>query len=286
MSVMSISSGRCLAVVLGVVLSASASGQTPSTEQEAAPAATETGRTINDHTYTDAPVEVKLGPNTFEIPANYLDSQIAPWPGEGVSLVIEWPDMKPTAPGARANPRTNDFRKEIRVLVSYVDRVPIDSVLERLSSNEAITEEDWLERRNPADRLDLRVAQPERLGLTPYAINESLMGQYARAYEAKYGRPLPRNPAFEDDWHISRGAGGALSSFIKCDSPKHSGDGLEIKGKDIIDAPGRTIAGCTHYIVDIENSLSISLNYNRVFLRDWKAMEQAIRDVLNRTKVR
>ena len=286
MSVISISSGRCLTVALGVALSASACARTPPTEQEEALAATEIGRTINGHTYTDAPVELKLGPNTFGIPANYLDSQIAPWPGEGVFLVIEWPDMKPTAPGARANPRTNDFRKEIRVLVSYVDRVPIDSVLERLSSNEAITKEDWLERRDPADRLDLRVAQPDRLGLTPYAINESLMDHYARAYEAKYGRPHPRNPAFEDDWYISRGPDGKLSSFIKCDSPEHSDDGLEIKGNDIIDAPGRTIAGCTHYIVDIENSLSISLNYNRVFLRDWRAMEQAIRDVLNQSKAK
>ncbi len=54
-----------------------------------------TGRTINGHTYSDAPVDVKLGPNTFRIPANYLDSQIAPWPGEGVTLVIEWPGMTP-----------------------------------------------------------------------------------------------------------------------------------------------------------------------------------------------
>lgn len=45
--------------------------------------ATQTGRTLNGHTYTDAPVDVKLGPNTFRIPANYLDSQIAPWPGRG-----------------------------------------------------------------------------------------------------------------------------------------------------------------------------------------------------------
>lgn len=58
-----------------------------------------TGRTINGHTYSDAPVDVKLGPNTFRIPANYLDSQIAPWPGEGVTLVIEWPDMTPLRPG-------------------------------------------------------------------------------------------------------------------------------------------------------------------------------------------
>lgn len=111
--------------------------------------ATQTGRTINGHTYTDAPVDVKLGPNTFRIPANYLDSQIAPWPGEGVTLVIEWPDMKPTAPGARANPRTNDFRKEIAIRINYVDRVPVETLLSRLSSNEAITEEGSVERRIP-----------------------------------------------------------------------------------------------------------------------------------------
>ncbi len=29
-----------------------------------------TGRTINGHTYSDAPVDVTLGPNTFRIPAN------------------------------------------------------------------------------------------------------------------------------------------------------------------------------------------------------------------------
>jgi hypothetical protein len=91
--------------------------------------APQTGRTINGHTYTDAPVDVKLGPNTFRIPANYLDSQIAPWPGEGVTLVIEWPDMKPTPPGARANPRTNDFRKEIAVRINYIDRIPIETSL-------------------------------------------------------------------------------------------------------------------------------------------------------------
>lgn len=79
-----------------------------------------TGRTINGHTYSDAPVDVTRGPNTFRIPANYLDSQIAPWPGEGVTMVIEWPTMPPT-------PRRNDFRKEIHASINSVDRVPIEA---------------------------------------------------------------------------------------------------------------------------------------------------------------
>ncbi|WP_312326762.1 hypothetical protein [Stenotrophomonas sp.] len=283
-----LSSGRCLAVALAVALSASACARTPPTEQEGTSnmwEATETGRTLNGHTYTDALVDVQLGPNTFRIPANYLDSQIAPWPGDGVSLVIEWPDMKPTPPGARANPRTNDFRKEIRILVDHIDRVPIEALLQRQVSNDAITVEGSLERSDPSKRLDLRVAQPERLGLTPYAINEALMAEYARAYETKYGSPHPRNPAYEDDWYIARDPSGELSTFIKCDSHKHRADGLEIKGRELVNTESRTVGSCTHYIVDTENSLSITLHYNRVFLKDWKAMEVAVRDVLNRSKV-
>lgn len=245
-----------------------------------------TGRTINGHTYSDAPVDVKLGPTTFRIPANYLDSQIAPWPGEGVTLVIEWPDMTPTPPGARANPRTNDFRKEISVSINYIDRIPIETSLSRLSSNEAVTEAESVERRDPRDRLDLRVAGPEKLGLTPYAIDEAKMAAYSKDYEARYGKPPVRNPAYEDDWYVARGAGGDLTSFIKCESPTFRGDGVRLDGSNVVDDADPVAAGCVHYFVDVESKLSITLNYKRAFLKDWKRMEDAVRDVLTHTKVR
>ncbi|WP_184439739.1 hypothetical protein [Xanthomonas cannabis] len=282
------SSGRCLALALAVAVTGSACARTPSPEHKRTspmPDNVTTGRTINGHTYSDAPVEVKLGPNTFRIPANYLDSQIAPWPGEGVTLVIEWPDMTPTPPGARANPRTNDFRKEIHASIDYVDRVPIEALLARYSSNEAITEPDSVERGDPVDRLDLRIAQPEILGLTPYAIDEEKMAVYVKAYEARYSKPPTRNPAFEDDWYVARDSGGNLTTFIKCDSVKFRKDGIRLEGDQVIDEEGPVVAGCTHYLVDVEDKLSITLNYHRAFLRDWKRMEKAIRDVLARTKV-
>ncbi|NYH47595.1 UNVERIFIED_ORG: hypothetical protein FHR68_001164 [Xanthomonas campestris] len=245
-----------------------------------------TGRTINGHTYSDAPVDVKLGPNIFRIPANYLDSQIAPWSIEVVTLVIEWPDMTPTPPGARANPRTNDFRKEIHASMNYVDRVPIEGLLARYSSNEALTEPDSVERGDPVDRLDLRIAQPETLGLTPYAIDEEKMAVYVKAYEAHYGKPPTRNPAFEDDWYVARDSGGNLTTFIKCDSKKFRGDGVRLEGSEVVHEKGAVAASCVHYFSDIENKLSISLNYKRAFLKDWKRMEDAVKEVLARTKVR
>ncbi|PII18976.1 hypothetical protein CR919_14895 [Stenotrophomonas sp. LMG 10879] len=285
----SMSSGRCLALAIAVAVSASACARPPSTEHErnhAMPGATQTGRTLNGHTYTDAPVDVKLGPNTFRIPANYLDSQIAPWPGEGVSLVIEWPDMTPTAPGARANPRTNDFRKEIAVAVNYIDRIPIETSLARLSSNEALTEEGSVERGDPRARLDLRIARSPTLGLIPYAIDEEKMARYSKDYEARYGKPPVRNPAYEDDWYVARDDAGQLTTFLKCETTRFRGDGVRLEGDQVVDLEDPVAAGCTHYFVDVENKLSITLNYKRVFLKDWKRMEDAVRDVLVRTKAR
>ncbi|WP_386347471.1 Smlt3025 familytype IV secretion system inhibitor [Xanthomonas campestris] len=283
------SSGRCLALALAVAVTGSACARTPSPEQKRTSpmsGTVTTGRTINGHTYSDAPVDVKLGPNTFRIPANYLDSQIAPWPGEGVTLVIEWPDMTPTPPGARANPRTNDFRKEISVRINYIDRAPIETSLERHSSNDAITEANSVERRDPRQRLDLRLAQQDTLGLTPYAIDEAKMLAYSKEYEERYGKPPIRNPAYEDDWYVARDSSGGLITFIKCDSTKFRGDGVRLEGAEVVHEKGAVAASCVHYFSDIENKLSITLNYKRAFLKDWKRMEDAVKTVLARTKVR
>ncbi|MEA9607520.1 hypothetical protein QY702_13965 [Xanthomonas campestris pv. plantaginis] len=283
------SSGRCLALALAVAVTGSACARTPSPEQKRTSPMSDTvttGRTINGHTYSDAPVDVKLGPNTFRIPANYLDSQIAPWPGEGVTLVIEWPDMTPTPPGARANPRTNDFRKEISVRINYIDRAPIETSLERHSSNDAITEANSVERQDPRQRLDLRLAQQDTLGLTTYAIDEAKMLAYSKEYEERYGKPPIRNPAYEDDWYVARDSSGGLITFIKCDSTKFRGDGVRLEGAEVVHEKGAVAASCVHYFSDIENKLSITLNYKRAFLKDWKRMEDAVKTVLARTKVR
>lgn len=278
---------RLLTCSLFVALSVGACARPTSTNdgRNAALAdAPQTSRTINGHIYTDAPVDVRLGPTTLRIPANYLDSQIAPWPGEGVSLVIEWPDMKPTAPGARANPRTNDFRKEISVLINYVDRVPIEQLLDRYSSNESFTENSSVERGDPRDRLDLRIAGPEVMGLTPYAIDESKMAAYAKTYVVAYGKAPVRNPAFEGDWYVSRGTDGELTTFIKCDSKAFREDGVRVVGNELIDQPGDTAASCIHYFVDVDSKFSISMDYKRPFLEDWKRMEDAVRDLLKRSR--
>ena len=280
----------CRSLVMGMAIatSATACARAPSTDQERNPAmseATQTGRTVNGHTYTDAPVDVKLGPNTFRIPANYLDSQIAPWPGEGVTLVIEWPGMGPTAPGARRHPRTNDFRKEIHASVGYVDRVPMESLLARYASNEAITRDNSVERTDPRNRLDLRIAKPESNGLTPYSIDEEKMPAYLAAYKAHYGQDDPRNLAYEPDWYVARDDSGNITTFIKCDRTDFRGDGVRLEGNEVVSIENEVAAGCFHYVVDIENKLSFRLDYKRAFVRDWKRIEDAFKRILSQSKV-
>lgn len=273
---------RSLLFGLAIVTSASACARSvPDPERTPAMSeATQTGRTLRGYTYTDAPVDVQLGPHTFRIPANYLDSQIAPWPGEGVTLVIEWPGMTPTAPGARAHPRTNDFRKEISVAIRYVDRVPIETSLERLSSNDALTRQGSVEREDPRARLALRLQGAEIMGLTPYAVDEARMASYIAQYTAQRGKPPVRNPAFEDDWYIARNDAGGIATFIKCETKEFRGDGVRLDGGELIALDDPVAAGCVHYLTDIPNSLSISLHYKRVFLPDWKRMETAVRRLL------
>ena len=90
------------------------------------------------------------------------------------------------------------------MLINYVDRAPIERMLERYSSNDSITEDGSVEEPDPRDRLDLRRAEPEVMGLTPYAIDESRMAAYARTYEDAYGKAPVRNAAFEGDGYVSR----------------------------------------------------------------------------------
>ncbi|MDQ1132854.1 hypothetical protein QE386_001449 [Pseudoxanthomonas winnipegensis] len=45
------------------------------------------------------------------------------------------------------------------------------------------------------------------------------------------------------------------------------------------------IADCTQYFVDIENKLSFSVYYYRVYLKDWKRIQETFLDLLKRSKV-
>ncbi|HFK2894589.1 TPA: hypothetical protein ACGY71_002534 [Stenotrophomonas maltophilia] len=242
-------------------------------------------RTVGGHTYTTEPVEARVGPRRFMFPANLYYNQTGPLADGGVMLTVFWPDFDAAPPGDRPVRSSQDSRRQVLVELRYIDRVPIQNYLARRSSSEASSAPGSLERRDPVENLALRVAQPERWGLTPYAIDPSLMEAYAKESEAALGRPYVHNPGMEPDWYVARSAEGQLTTFISCDPADRIPDGLVVQGKTLERAGEGQIAMCRHSIVDVGDSIAIEMNYARVMLSDWQRLETSVHDLLERYRV-
>ena len=285
-----LSPSRCIALALTVALSTTACAQGPSSEKtEKEAAVTENpaeSRTVDGYTYTTKPVEARIGPHRFAFPANYYDDQIGPAIGGGVGLTLMWPELDAAPPGTRSTRSMSDHHRAISMSIDHVGAVPIGSLLQRRTSTESKTEDGSIERQDPRNRLDRRKPAPEQFGLTPYVIDEDRMAAYSKDHLDQRGRPPVRNPRYEDDWYIARSSGDTLSTFIKCDQPQNGRQGLEIKGAALVSDGADRVASCSHYFVDQADSLSVTLFYPSVLLKDWKSIEDVARNVLARYKVR
>jgi len=281
---------RLASFALVAVLSATACAKSPSTEKDKNGTAMSedatSPRTVGGHTYTTQPVEATLGPHRFMFPANLYYNQIGPFADGGVMLTLFWPDFDAAPPGDRPVRTTQDSRRQVLIELHYLDRVPITDYLARRSSNDATSEAGSLERRDPVERLDLRVAQPERLGLTPYAIDPSLLAAYAKDSEQELGVPYVHNPKMEPDWYVARSTDGQLRTFISCDPADRIPDGLVAHGKALERADGDRVAMCRHSMVDLDDSITIEMTYARVMLSDWQRMEAAVRELLRRYRAK
>ncbi|PSD30937.1 hypothetical protein C7E17_14255 [Stenotrophomonas maltophilia] len=280
---------RLASFALVAVLSTTACAKGPSTEED--PNGTPmresatSPRTVGGQTYTTQPVEARLGPHRFMFPANLYYNQTGPLADGGVMLTVFWPDFDAAPPGDRPVRSTQDSRRQVLVELRYIDRVPIQNYLARRSSSEATSAPGSLERRDPVENLALRVAQPERWGLKPYAIDPSLMEAYAKESEAALDRPYVHNPGMEPDWYVTRSTEGQLTTFISCDPADRIPDGLVVQGKTLERAGEGQIAMCRHSIVDVGDSIAIEMNYARVMLSDWQRLETSVRDLLSRYRV-
>jgi len=244
------------------------------------------GPTFNGHTYTTAPVESKLGPHRFNFPANYYDDQIGPYVDGGVGITLIWPEMTPGDPGARRL-RSPVYRyRSVIVSIDYVDKVPIAGLMEKSVSNDVLGPEGTIHERDPLDRLDQRLRGTETMGLTPYLIDKSKLAKYAEDFQRETGMVYRGAELNSEDWYIARSSTGAIDTFIKCDSADRVSDGLVIEGKELVPNDEGRFAGCTHYFVDLDDSLAIRMMYPRIVLRDWQRMESSVREVLAKYRVR
>jgi hypothetical protein len=217
------------------------------------------------HGYNTLPVEARLGPHRFMIPAHYFRDQIGPDFQGNFSLLVQWPDLEPLPPGKRSAQDMETFNEQITIAPRYVDRVPIEGVLERLAAPTA--EAGWVEADDPRERLDLMLAQPERDGLTPYKVDRAKLDAYADRYRSEVGVSTATTPETYKDWFVRRGPDGALLTLIRCD-PESPPDRNE-----------RPL--CTHHLIMSELNTSISIDYAREYLRAWRRIEDRVRALLS-----
>jgi len=283
------SPGRCLTLALTTALSATACAKAPPTEKEGKEAAMSENpaerRTVDGYTYTTKPVEAKIEPHRFAFPANYYEDQIGPAIGGGVGLTLMWPSLQAAPPGTRPTRSMADHYRAISVSIDYVNAVPIAGLLQRMASTEATTEEGSVSREDPRRRLDMRTPGSAQFGLIPYAIDEEKMAVFSQNYSKQRGELPTRNPGSEKVWYVGRSVDNQLTTFIRCDQPQAGLDGLVIEGELLVPDEADTVASCTHNIVDINDSLSVTLRYPRVLLKDWKSIEDVARATLARYKV-
>ncbi|WP_232767711.1 MULTISPECIES: hypothetical protein [unclassified Stenotrophomonas] len=112
------------------------------------------------------------------------------------------------------------------------------------------------------------------------------MDAYAQAYSKQRGEAPARNPRTEKEWYVARSGDEELTTFIRCDQPLNGLNGLVIKGELLVPDDAPEVASCTHNVVDAPDRLSMTIRYPRVLLKDWKAIEDAVRVVLVRYIVR
>lgn len=219
--------------------------------------------------YNDRLVEARLGPHRFRIPANYFRDQIGPDFQGNFSLLVQWPDLQPLPPGKRSGQDMETFDRQITIAPRYVDRVPIETRLERMTV--PIAEPGALEYGDPRERLDLMQALPERDGFVPYVVDMDRLEEYAHRYREAIGVSTNTAPETYKDWFVRRDSGGELLTLIRCDHEPGAGSDERPQ--------------CTHDLTIPELRIAVSIGYPREFLAGWRKIEERARTLLAQYRV-
>lgn len=220
--------------------------------------------------YNARPVEARLGPYRFAIPANYFRDQIGPDFQGNFSLLVQWPDLEPLPPGKRSGQDMETFDRQITIAPDYVDRVPIETLLEKYTV--PVAPENSPSLQDPSESLDRMLPQPARHGLTPYIVDKQALDAYTASEATRLGLRLrPRERESYRDWFVRRDGSGALVTLIKCNHEPEPG---EIR---------RPV--CNHEITIPELRISVSIDYAREYLPEWKRIEDEARALIARYRV-
>ena len=225
----------------------------------------------------------QLGPYRFAIPVDYFHNQHGPSPDAVGSLVMLLPELGPRPPNALHRPSYSPYMK-VQYSFYYVDKVPIDAVLERATSRWYQTG-DAYEDNDPREQLALRPAALQLHGLTRHDVDPALFEQHKQRAIAKFGKWQDRTGyGMGDDWYIARDTQGRLRTFITC-TPHQTPDGVIANATGYQSDGSNRIAQCQHHFTDRQRNLRIKASYLRVHLAQWQEIEATLHELLESTEL-
>ncbi|UZW60930.1 hypothetical protein [Lysobacter enzymogenes] len=225
-------------------------------------------------------VEVNLGPHRFRIPSNYFDIERGQDAQGFMRLILRWPELAPLAPGVHyLSGGETERARNLDISPTYIDRVPLQTRLDRDWISNVDSEQEL--RENPTLNPELRLKGADVDGLTPYYTDFAKVdAYYAKLYGKKDIPATDRHSLFNNDWFVARDADGTLTTIIKC-TAREEPDGARIAdGRlELLDAP--RLPSCSHAFVMPKYGTYVQVSYLRIFMRDWRRIEQRIRAVFD-----
>lgn len=231
--------------------------------------------------YNDQLKDACVGPHHFRFPANMFRDQMGPDFQGNFTLVLMWPDLQPAPPGKLNGQPFDQVMARVQISPDYVDRVPIETLLERFTHMTYGGDSE----RDPSSVLALRDRQADRFGLTPYYVNAQRFEDFQTEQNRRLGMKGRGKVENTSDWYLQRDDAGRLITFIRCDSHLKP-DGYTARNGTLVKNPNeRTNAQCVHHFVMEDMKADVSIDYPRALLGEWKRFEDRARAMLVESRV-
>ena len=172
---------------------------------------------------------------------------------EEFSIELLWPGLEGINPRNGQEFHAPGGGRTIRIYVESLAKIPLD--------------------RRPAI---LQIGKAMREGLSPHESKEPRYGlEVMGAKVVRIGEVLGNSHLFDNDV-LSDNNGGLLQSYLSC-TPMIilEPDPAKVTGKDLVPVPH-----CDHYFVLEEIDAEVELHYRRVYLPEWRAIEDQTRALL------
>lgn len=233
------------------------------------------------HNDDDELVDARLGPHRLAFARSYLLFGMTPLNDTTIELVMTMPDLTPL----KREPPSGSLEGAERVGVWI--RALDDAAMSRVFS-------DWMgleysnAKPDPLSDDKPRIKGDAVSGLMPFYLDLEALRRQAEARGQKPDTVASPHRVYNRDWYLAYDADGTMVNFIEC-TPKALDDGLEqvdghLRRRD--DGNTDVLAECNHKFVISELNASVNVSYARVFLPEWRRIEDSVKRTIKQSRIR